>query len=91
MKFESKFGIGEVVVTRQRVRPEEPPGRANIHRDLIGEIIAVVFERGASPAYHVRVISDMSIPSIQTFREWELVGDPTFNQETGEYPPGTED
>lgn len=91
MKFESKIGIGEIVVTRQRWREDLKGSEKHVHRDLIGEVIGVTFERNATPTYAVRVISDMSVPTIQHFREHEPVGDPLFNQETGEYPPEDED
>lgn len=74
MKYESKFGIGEIVTTHQK----EHDGR--IIPDLIGEVIGVTFDRDAI-VVHVR----LSGGSIQLFREADLIGDPKFDQERGGY------
>lgn len=74
MKYESKFGIGEIVTTHQK----EHDGR--IIPDLIGEVIAVTFDSTAI-AVHVR----LSGGSVQLFREAELIGDSDFDQERGGY------
>lgn len=77
MKFESKFGIGEIVSTRQIIRS----GR--IRPDELLEVIGVVFSKDKTPIYACRLPN--MLPAY--FDEHELTGDPTFNQETGEYPP----
>ena len=74
MKYESKFGIGEIVTTHQK----EHDGR--IIPDLIGEVVAVTFDRAAI-AVHVRI----SDGHVQLFREADLIGDPGFDQKRGGY------
>ena len=75
MKYESKFGIGEIVVTKQKVRD----GR--IIPDLIGEVFAVHFGKDAT-----MVAVRLTDGTLQGFREDELEGDPAYDQETGSYP-----
>lgn len=77
MKYESKFGIGEIVVTKQKERD----GR--IIPDLIGEVIEVHFGKEAK-TITVRISGGI----LQHFREDELEGDPEFDQELGRYPEG---
>ena len=74
MKYESKFGIGEIVVTKQKVRD----GR--IIPDLIGEVFAVHFGKGST-----MVAVRLTDGALQGFREDELEGDPEFDQEAGCY------
>ena len=75
MKFESKCGLGEIVLTRQGQRSD-----GKINQDIIGEVIAVTFQNGCDPIYTVRIGS-----SGITFgcTECELIGDPDFDQEAG--------
>lgn len=77
MQFESKFGIGEILVTHQKVR-----GDNRINQDIIGEVIGVSFQTGAEPVYCLRI---GGTGQTHNFMEAELIGDPTFDQETG-YP-----
>lgn len=78
MKFESSFGIGEIVVTRQIIRGD------HIREDVIGEVIGVTFAKGTPLVISVSV--RLSDGSMQAFFPDELIGDPQFNQETGSYP-----
>lgn len=76
MKFESKFGIGEILITNQKVRGDR------INQDVIGECIGISFQVGASPVYCLRI---GGTGQTHNFMEAELIGDPDFNQENG-YP-----
>lgn len=78
MKFESNFGVGEIVFTRQTIRGDR------IRQDVIGEVIAVTFVKGSPREANVSV--RLSDGSLQVFLPEELIGDPQFNQETGSYP-----
>ena len=49
MKFESKFGIGEILVTHQKIR------EGRINQDVIGECIGISFQVGTSPVYCLRI------------------------------------
>ena len=77
MKFESKFGIGEVVLTSQRWRG------SRLLQDQILVINAVVFQMDNERAYYARTGDGF----VHVFQEAELIGDPDFDQETGDYPP----
>ena len=78
MKFESPFGIGEIVVTRQFIRGD------HVREDVIGEVIGVTFAKGSPLGVGVSV--RLGDGSMQVFLPDELIGDPQFNQETGSYP-----
>ena len=79
MKFESKFGLGEIVVTQQKVRGDR------INQDIIGEVIGISFFPKCPVGYTVRI---GGTGQAHNFLESELIGDPTFDQETG-YPADT--
>jgi hypothetical protein len=76
MKFESKFGIGEVVLTARRYRG------SRVLQDQILVITAVVFQVGGEKAYYARTSDGFMC----VFQETELIGDPDFDQDAGEYP-----
>lgn len=74
MKFESKFGIGEIVIREFRKGSE-------LLGDDFYEVIAIVFSK-ESINYACRHHNGL----VHQFMEYELIGDPDFNQETGKYP-----
>lgn len=79
MKFESKIGIGEIVIIGSEIEKRRDKGT-----DYLGKVIAVLFDHDG-PAYVV----DMQVPTgVQRmqFRDAELEGDPTFDQAAGAYP-----
>lgn len=78
MKFESKFGLGEIVIY-QMSRGDE------FLSDELLEVVGVAFDRKVI-AYTCRRTDG----SIVHFEEAELIGDENFNQETGCYPEGEE-
>lgn len=80
MKYKSKFGIGELVTTKQKRAGDR------IIPDLIGEVFAVHFGRGAC-----MVLVRMTDGQILPYREDELEGDPEYDQETGCYAEGSVD
>ncbi len=73
MKFESKFGLGEIVHNTLR-------GHKKAEHDDYLEVINVGFSK-------VGVVYSCRYPSgiIAHFSEYDLTGDPDFNQEKGCY------
>ena len=82
MKFESKFGIGEIVTTKQRVRDD-----GATYQDALFRVVCVQFDL----ARHTSYICREPMQGLMTsFLEPELSGDPFFNQELGCYPEQAE-
>lgn len=80
MKYESKFGMGEIVTTKQISK------KGKFIRDEIGEVVAVQFDKTA-----ITILVRMAnAQGIHSFRECDLIGDPDFDQEAGKYPEGGE-
>ncbi len=75
MKIETKFGLGEIVVTERKKRGD------NAIPDIIGEIVAIIFTKQAT-VYHVRLTDGTIVP----FDGADLIGDPDYDQEAGGYP-----
>ena len=73
MKFESKFGLGEIVLSKLHMRDGQIVG------NHIGEVIAVSFS-GNGTVYSVRIASHAHVVA---FEENELIGDDLFDQENG--------
>lgn len=73
MKFETKFGIGEIVHYTLLGHP------AAKHDELL-EVVCISFGKG-SMTYHCRYPKG----NVGCFEECELIGDDDFNQETGKY------
>ena len=80
MKFESKFGLGEIVCTKQQQKGER------FFSDSLFKIIGVTFALDGTKAYLVRLEDG----HMTQFMESELIGDPDFNQESG-YPDHDDD
>lgn len=76
MKFESKFGIGEIVIY-------QPCNKAGHIASEMLEVVAIVFEKECTMIY----CRDPRNSGIYPLREHDLIGDPDFNQETGTYLP----
>jgi hypothetical protein len=82
MKFESKFGLGEIVVTHEKTHG----GRR--YPGFIMEIIAIQFGKDRSIDYICRVAGNgMSI----CCKESELIGDPDYDQKIGNYLDGKDE
>lgn len=72
MKFESKFGLGEIVsYTRER--------DGKISHDELLEVVGIGFQKDGTTTYAVRGYRGV----LMHFEESELEGDPDFDQETG--------
>lgn len=86
MKIETKFGLGEIVVTERKKRgdPSAWSGRDAIP-DIIGEVVAIIVTKQAV-VYHVRLTEGMIAP----FDGADLIGDPDYDQEAGGYPGAPE-
>lgn len=81
MKFESKFGIGEIVI-----REHHKNGKM-VGEDRMMEVIGVHFGKDTNGIVEaVYVCEDSSNGHRQMYAEHMLVGDPDFDQETGKYP-----
>lgn len=76
MKFESKFGIGEVVISGTPDSPERSI------KDNFYKVTAVTFGMDGEIVIHARHPEGGYIVA---FSESELIGDPDFDQEKG-YP-----
>lgn len=74
MKFESKFGIGEIVATKP------PKSTSRQIKDQLVEVIAITFDRENDITVHCRY---PETGLTHGFKESELDGDNDFNQETG--------
>jgi len=78
MQFVTCFGLGEIVLTKQRIRHD-----GVIHRDESLQIVGIVISDGAEEPYYLcRHTNGMS----QHYKESELLGDENYNQETCSYP-----
>ena len=73
MKFETRFGLGEIVATKQRIVKER------VYQDELVEIVGVYFDGDRRVSYVGRYSHGVS----STFTEDQLIGDPDFDQETG--------
>lgn len=73
MKFESKFGIGEIVIY-------EPHRRGERQTDVLLEVQGVYFGMDGKVEYVCRYPGNGATVG---FSESQLVGDPGFNQDTG--------
>jgi hypothetical protein len=80
MKFESKFGLGEIVCTHQTIRGDR------IYQDALLKVIGLTFTLEGAPTYMAR----LSEGHIVTLMESELIGDPDFDQEAWGYPEGAD-
>lgn len=80
MKFESKLGVGEVVIIGSEIEKRHSGGV-----DYLGKIVGVRFE-----VNDVCYLVDCQFPAgmqRQWYSESDLIGDPNFDQVAGKYPP----
>ena len=77
MKFESKFGIGEIVI--YDMGKDDAKARASAVPELILEVLGIVF------AEATMIICRTPAGDIQQYNECDLEGDPSFNQALGCY------
>ena len=81
MKFESQFGLGEIVCTHQAWRGEK------CYPDLLIKIVGITFQDDGNQC----IICRLDDGHIQAFMPSELISDPAFDQEHGCYPPDKEE
>ena len=79
MRVETAFGLGEIVLTKQKFRGER------LYQDFLLEVIGIGFDRDATP-YYVCRLADSGQTIICS--ESELIGDPAFDQTSGAYIEG---
>lgn len=80
MKFESKFGLDEVLVYNE----SEVRGNRSMPDQLV-KVINVSFNLGGEVTYLCEYVSNQGVIHRITLHESLLTGDPDFDQETG-YP-----
>lgn len=80
MKFESKYGIGEVILTKQQIRGDK------MHGEILAKIVGIVFDVDKKPIYACRIAQTGYVIHLN---ESEIIGDPDFDQEKG-YTEDTE-
>jgi|TARA_R110002072_G_scaffold296457_2_gene468332 hypothetical protein len=73
MKFETEFGLGEIVYYSRR-------GHEKAKHDEFLEVIAITFDKNGT-TYHCRYPQGITV----AFTEHDLTGDPDFNQDEGKY------
>lgn len=79
VNIQTKFGLGEIVTTRQRSKGDK------IIPDLIGEVVTIqVSTISTGTIYFVRVTGGQILP----FGEDELIGE-DYDQKKGGYPDAT--
>lgn len=81
MKFESKFGVGEIVI-------RESHQNGKLAQERMMEVIAVLFGKENEVSY---ICEDTHNGHRQQYCESMLVGDPDFDQEAGSYPKEPEE
>ena len=79
MKFDTKFGIGEIVYYTRMGHPKA-------QHDSFLEVVAISITRD-----HVTYCCRYDTGIVSVFTEKDLIGDEEFNQETGEYPYNIEE
>ena len=77
MKFNTSFGLGEIVCTHQR---ETANG---LYPDMILKVVATQIALDGQVAYLCR---NALSGNIVVCAGHELIGDPAFDQEAGKYP-----
>jgi hypothetical protein len=77
MKFESKFGIGEIVIYRTHERADKSK---NCPNGALLEVQGIYFGMDGETVYSCRYIGTGVTVG---FSESQLVGDPEFNQDSG--------
>jgi len=82
MKFESKFGIGEIVI-------RETHQNGKMVQERMMEVIGVNFGKSSSGSIACSYLcEDTQNGHRQFYDEPMLVGDPDFDQNKGKYPYG---
>jgi len=73
MKFETKFGLGEIVYYTRL-------GHKKAEHDEFLEVVAIAFDKNGV-SYYCRYPQGITT----AFAEGELIGDPDFDQDKGQY------
>jgi tRNA G37 N-methylase Trm5 len=87
MKFETKFGIGEICIHDPfagRDKESSPP------RDLLVKVVAIQINNAAITYICENILTNGHVEYINC-HEKDLIGDPEFDQEKGCYPENSED
>ena len=62
MKFETKCGIGEIVLTHMVLSGhEQSPGNYRSQPDIMGEVICIAIDRDKTITYFVRIATGIAI------------------------------
>lgn len=91
MKFESKFGLGEVCIYNDKSNATYNSRREK-YPDCLVKVIGVHFEFGSDePNYSVELPTTTGAIQVLRVNGCSLVGDGDFDQEAGRYPDRGED
>lgn len=88
MKFESKFGVGEICVANEMHHGNPCSNRSNFRGERLVKIMSVIFSTGdPHPRYLVEIpLKDGGVQNAYA-NECDLTGDPEFDQDEGRYHP----
>lgn len=88
MKFESKFGVGEICIVNEKTYEKPFSNRERYFGERLVKIMSVIFSAGdPNPRYLVEIpLKDGGVQHAYA-NEGELTGDPEFDQDEGRYPP----
>lgn len=88
MKFESKFGVGEICIVNEKTYQYPPNNRDRYTGERLVKIVSVIFSAGnPNPRYMVEMPLKCGGVQHAYANEGELTGDPEFDQDAGRYPP----
>ena len=85
MKFESKFGLGEIVIINNKDELSYESRRIKLP-ELVAKVVAVIFELDGRIKYGIEIITKDHLVQHKYAYECELLGDPDYNQDLGKYP-----
>ena len=80
MKFETKFGLGEIVYYTRSGHKTARHDQFTARHDELLEVVAIAFDKNGV-SYYCRYPQGITT----AFTEGELIGDPDFDQDKGQY------
>ena len=85
MKFESKFGLGEIVIINNNDELSCESRRIKLP-ELVAKVVAIIFEMNGHIKYGIEIITKDNFVQHKYAYECELLGDPDFDHDLGKYP-----
>lgn len=86
MKFESKFGLGEVCIYNHDVSYKPGSVDERTVTDILVKIVDITFNTQGIVYYTIELTTQAAGIQRLSVNENSLTGDPAFDQEAGEYP-----